>query len=143
MAMSATYALPTGAARAPEIASADCGIRPATVNEAGQPAVIPTLTGAASQPRGTELIPIAEDHESIREMARHTLLNLGYRVLSAAIGEEALRVDLEEPALAVSDVVMPKLGGQATSVRLLERFPGVLPAGIVKILRGLRGRVRE
>ena len=78
--------------------------------------------------RGTELILIAEDHESIREMARHTLLNLGYRVLSAADGEEALRLAQgERPALAVLDVVMPKMGGQAALARLLERFPG-LPA---------------
>ncbi|HYK38966.1 MAG TPA: ATP-binding protein, partial [Candidatus Eremiobacteraceae bacterium] len=80
------------------------------------------------QVRGTELILIAEDHESIREMARHTLLNLGYRVLSAADGEEALRLaERERPAVAVLDVVMPKMGGQAALGRLLERFPG-LPA---------------
>jgi DNA-binding NtrC family response regulator len=65
---------------------------------------------------GTELILIAEDHESIREMARHSLLRLGYSVLSAADGEEALRLAGEErPALAVLDVVMPKLGGAATA----------------------------
>jgi CheY-like chemotaxis protein len=33
-----------------------------------------------------------EPHKSIREMARQTLMNLGYRVLSAGDGEEALRL---------------------------------------------------
>jgi two-component system cell cycle sensor histidine kinase/response regulator CckA len=42
--------------------------------------------------RGTETVLIAEDHESVREMARQTLVGLLYRVLSAADGEEALRL---------------------------------------------------
>jgi len=76
--------------------------------------------------RGTETILIAEDHESIREMARQTLLSLGYKVLSAADGQEALELcGPEAPALAVLDVVMPKLGGPAAAVRLQERFAGL------------------
>lgn len=88
----------------------------------------PAPLANGQQFRGTELILIAEDHESIREVARQTLLNLGYRVLSAVDGEEALRLAQgERPALAVLDVVMPRMGGQAALARLLERFPG-LPA---------------
>jgi PAS domain S-box-containing protein len=96
----------------------------------GEAPVAQTPSQPANGPqfRGTELILIAEDHESIREMARHTLLNLGYRVLSAADGEEALRlVEGERPALAILDVVMPKMGGQAALAKLHGRFPG-LPA---------------
>jgi two-component system cell cycle sensor histidine kinase/response regulator CckA len=73
--------------------------------------------------RGTETILLAEDHESIREMARQTLVSLGYRVLSACDGEEALRLcGTEVPALAILDVIMPKLGGPAAAKKLLERF---------------------
>jgi two-component system, cell cycle sensor histidine kinase and response regulator CckA len=76
--------------------------------------------------RGSETILIAEDHESVREMARQTLLGLGYRVLSAGDGEEAMALCKNEtPALAVLDVVMPKLGGPATAARLAERFDGI------------------
>ena len=76
--------------------------------------------------RGTETILLAEDHESIREMARQTLVSLGYRVLSAADGEEALRLtEHERPALAILDVIMPKAGGSATAGRLSQRYPGV------------------
>jgi two-component system, cell cycle sensor histidine kinase and response regulator CckA len=77
--------------------------------------------------RGTETILLAEDHEAIREMARQTLVSLGYRVLSAGDGLEALRLcDNEEPALAILDVVMPKLGGPAAAEKLVERY-GQLP----------------
>jgi two-component system cell cycle sensor histidine kinase/response regulator CckA len=76
--------------------------------------------------RGSETILIAEDHESIREMARQTLLNLGYRVLSAWDGEEALRLcEKEAPALAILDIIMPKLGGAATASKLSARFAGL------------------
>jgi len=74
--------------------------------------------------RGTETILLADDHESIRDMARQTLMGLGYRVLSASDGEEALRLcEHETPALAILDVIMPKLGGPATAAKLAGRFP--------------------
>lgn len=75
------------------------------------------------EPRGTETLLIAEDHDSIREMARQTLVNLGYRVLSAVDGEEALRLcESERPAMAVLDLVMPKMGGLEAAAKLVERF---------------------
>jgi two-component system cell cycle sensor histidine kinase/response regulator CckA len=83
-------------------------------------------TPALGELRGTETILIAEDHESILEMARQTLLSLGYRVLSAGDGEEALRLCGEEtPAIAILDVIMPKLGGIATAQKLKENFIGL------------------
>src|SRR5262249_25152244 len=73
--------------------------------------------------RGSETIVLAEDHESIREMARQTLISLGYRVLAAANGEEALeQCKQEKPDLAVLDVIMPKMGGPAAAAKLYERF---------------------
>jgi PAS domain S-box-containing protein len=73
--------------------------------------------------RGTETVLLAEDHESVREMARQTLVGLGYRVLSASDGEEALaRCEHEQPALAILDVIMPKLGGPGAATRLSARF---------------------
>jgi CheY-like chemotaxis protein len=91
----------------------------------------PTAKGTEKAPapllseiRGTETILLAEDHESIREMARQTLISLGYRILAASDGQEALRLcEQERPALAILDVVMPKLGGPATAARLLKMHP--------------------
>jgi PAS domain S-box-containing protein len=75
---------------------------------------------------GSETILIAEDHESIREMARQALLKLGYRVLSACDGEEALKLCAQEtPALAILDVIMPKLGGPAVASKLKTLFAGL------------------
>ena len=81
---------------------------------------------SVAEMRGTETILLADDHESIREMARQALMGFGYRVLSACNGEDALRLcETETPAMAVLDVVMPKLGGAATAAKLAERFAGL------------------
>jgi len=77
--------------------------------------------------KGTETILLAEDHESIREMARQTLVSLGYRVLSACDGMEAVRLcENEKPELAILDVIMPKMGGPATAEKLIAAY-GQLP----------------
>jgi two-component system, cell cycle sensor histidine kinase and response regulator CckA len=74
--------------------------------------------------RGSETVLVADDHESIREMARQTLSSLGYRVLCATDGEEAIRLcEHNQPHIAVLDVVMPRLNGTAAAEKLLERFP--------------------
>jgi CheY-like chemotaxis protein len=73
--------------------------------------------------RGSETILLAEDHDGIREMARQALVGLGYRVLSACDGEQALLLcEKEEPALAILDVIMPKWSGSAAAEKLLERY---------------------
>ena len=98
------------------------------VLEGAMPEGSPPKVPAASvgELRGTETILIAEDHESIREMARQALVNLGYRVLSAADGEEALRLCAEDtPAIAILDLIMPKLGGVATAQKLTANFRGL------------------
>jgi len=88
----------------------------------GTPAKSPAASRAGM--RGTETILLADDHESIREMSRQTLAGLGYRVLAACDGEEALRLcEHDIPSLAILDVVMPKLGGLAASAALSERYP--------------------
>lgn len=79
-----------------------------------------TAVPSLGEMRGTETILLADDHEAIREMARHTLVGLGYRVLSACDGVEALRLcESEVPALAILDVIMPKMGGLVAAERLI------------------------
>jgi two-component system cell cycle sensor histidine kinase/response regulator CckA len=76
--------------------------------------------------RGSETVLFAEDHESIREMAYQALTALGYRVLLASDGDQALLMaENETPALAILDVVMPRRGGPATAERLRQKFPGL------------------
>ncbi|HTP69766.1 MAG TPA: response regulator [Dongiaceae bacterium] len=76
--------------------------------------------------QGSETILIAEDHHSIREMVRQSMASLGYTVLTATNGEEAIEAcENEAPALAILDVVMPKLGGMAAAAKLKERYPAL------------------
>jgi two-component system cell cycle sensor histidine kinase/response regulator CckA len=94
------------------------GVAPGAAAKSGVP--------SRAEMRGTETILLAEDHESVREMARQTLVSLGYRVLSAADGEEALRLsEHQRPALAILDVIMPKMGGSAAAAKLAQRYPEV------------------
>jgi two-component system, cell cycle sensor histidine kinase and response regulator CckA len=108
----------------------------------------PARTRAASvaEVRGTETLLLAEDHDSIRDMARQTLVNLGYRVLSAVDGEEALRLcESEMPAMAILDLVMPKMGGREAAAKLAERFEGLpvlFTSGYSQESRGLETKGR-
>ncbi len=83
----------------------------------------------AGHRRGTETILLAEDDEAVRGFAVQTLRSLGYAVLEAANGEEALRLEAQHQGslhLLVSDIVMPKLSGWEL-VRLVRRRRGNLP----------------
>ncbi|MCW9013327.1 MAG: response regulator [Gammaproteobacteria bacterium] len=58
---------------------------------------------------GTETLLVVDDEEDLLELARNTLESLGYRILTASNGQQALQL-LEKEAridLLFSDVVMP------------------------------------
>lgn len=78
-------------------------------------------------PRGTgETILLAEDDESLRQLVQITLEELGYRVLVASDGFEAIEVEEDHDgpiALLLSDVVMPNMGGIDLSRALKETRP--------------------
>jgi len=65
-------------------------------------------------PPGNETVLVVEDQEVLRRTAARALTKLGYQVLVAHDGEEALRVLAEQGDridLVLSDLVMPKLSG--------------------------------
>jgi two-component system, cell cycle sensor histidine kinase and response regulator CckA len=75
---------------------------------------------------GSETLLVAEDHEGLRQLAYETLIHLGYKVLLAANGEEALEqfeAHRDEIDLALLDVVLPKLSGPEVYTRISERKP--------------------
>jgi PAS domain S-box-containing protein len=77
---------------------------------------------------GTETILIAEDHEGIREMASATLESLGYHVLLAHDGEEAIGIfstHCDSIALVLLDVIMPRRSGPETYAAIAALKPGV------------------
>jgi len=64
--------------------------------------------------KGTETILLAEDHEGLRELAQEMLEALGYRVVLATNGTEAVelfKTNSDQIDLVILDVVMPGLSG--------------------------------
>jgi two-component system cell cycle sensor histidine kinase/response regulator CckA len=79
---------------------------------------------------GTETILVADDNEALRGMAQQTLERLGYHVMLARDGEEAVRLfeaNRDHIALLVLDVSMPKFSGPEAYVRIRE-IKGSVPA---------------
>jgi PAS domain S-box-containing protein len=77
---------------------------------------------------GTETILIAEDHEGVREVARATLESLGYRILIAHDGDEAVEMfsaHRDSIALVVLDVIMPRRSGPQVYEAIQAIKPGV------------------
>ncbi len=85
-----------------------------------------------------ELILLADDETDVRETTAEVLESLGYRVLQAKDGEEALvlfAAHQTDISLVILDVVMPKLGGMALAQALREiqaDIPVILMTGYDK-----------
>ena len=76
--------------------------------------------------RGQGTILLAEDEEPVRQTTRRLLESLGYRVLEAASGQEALAVARgSEVDLLVTDVMLPGMKGPEISRRLRSVRPGL------------------
>jgi PAS domain S-box-containing protein len=73
------------------------------------------------QSRGTETVLLVEDEPMVRELGVLALSSLGYRVIEASNGVEAInrleKVGTAEIELIVTDVVMPEMGGRELASR--------------------------
>ena len=75
-----------------------------------------------------ELVLVVDDEAFIRETARQTLEEAGYRVLTASGGQEGLAVladHLNEVAAVVTDLRMPEMSGAETIRMVRQRHPGL------------------
>ena len=100
--------------------------------------VLPIADGDARAPspstlgvraEGDETILLVEDEPKILDMASEALRDLGYEVLEAANGIDALSVldshEDETIDLILTDLVMPMLGGRETAHRFSQALPGI------------------
>ncbi|MFN3486114.1 MAG: ATP-binding protein, partial [Planctomycetota bacterium] len=93
----------------------------------GAPAGAPEAAGPVL-PRGTETVLVAEDEPSIRRLIRELLTTLGYTVLEASDGNEALQVSREYGQaihLLLTDSVMPFMSGRELAHRVAAERPGI------------------
>jgi len=78
--------------------------------------------------RGSETILLVEDEEMVRDFAYEVLGEMGYTVLEAGSGEEALRICEGHKGpihLLLTDVVMPKMSGRELAGSCIRRHPGI------------------
>jgi len=78
------------------------------------------------KPGGTETMLIVEDEHSIRELVVKVLQPLGYNLLTAADGKEALRISADfegDIPLLLTDVIMPGLNGREVAEAIEKDRP--------------------
>lgn len=79
-------------------------------------------------PKGRETVLLVDDEEMILSIGEKTLKRMGYRVMSARSGKEAVelyRKHKNKIDIVVLDMVMPEIGGGETYDRLKAINPGV------------------
>jgi CheY-like chemotaxis protein len=91
------------------------------------PDVVPEKRREEAVRGGTETILLAEDEGSLRALAERILTGLGYTVLIARDGEEAVEVlgRNGKVDLAVLDVVMPRMGGKEAYEEMRKGNPNL------------------
>ncbi|MBA4135837.1 MAG: hypothetical protein C0518_00810 [Opitutus sp.] len=94
--------------------------------------------GTLELPRGNgELVLVIDDEPGVRELVHTVLLRHGYQVVLARDGVEAMNLlrlrPAEKPPIVVTDLVMPRLGGEA----LLPLLRMQLPQAKIIVMSGL------
>jgi two-component system CheB/CheR fusion protein len=93
--------------------------------EAAQP-LARTPRATLGSLNGTETILLAEDDSGVRRLIAEILGGLGYTVLEAGDGPEALELARSKSVdLLLSDMVMPKMNGRELARQLRQEQPGV------------------
>jgi two-component system, cell cycle sensor histidine kinase and response regulator CckA len=98
---------------------------PATAHQA---AALDPAHGASSEWQGHGTVLLVDDEEGVLTTGKAMLQLLGFEVLTASEGGEAVdlyRVHREEIVCVLLDLTMPKMDGQATFRKLREENPGV------------------
>lgn len=105
-------------------------VNPGRIGGAGEDGQAGIETAATMPERwqGSETVLVVENEQPVRDLILDVLRLHGYTVLAAEDGEAALRVAAEHPGridIAVVDVVMPRMTGEAVARRLAAQRPGL------------------
>jgi diguanylate cyclase (GGDEF)-like protein len=96
------------------------------------------LVGPGEDPRGEErgLVLVADDDPDVLQLVVERMEAMGYEVIAARDGGEALRLAIERsPAIAILDVAMPSLDGLEVTRELRLREPAEPVAVILMTAR--------
>ncbi len=99
---------------------------PAIAAQAERPS-IPISTAASFDPQSGTIL-LAEDEEIVRRTACRALERLGYRVLAAQDGADAIAIfhqHRNEIGLVMSDMIMPKMGGRELYAAIRREDPRI------------------
>jgi two-component system, cell cycle sensor histidine kinase and response regulator CckA len=93
-------------------------------------AVAESETADSERPahQASETVLVVEDERPVRELIVRMLQQLGYSVLSAASGAEAIEIGNTfsgKIAMLLTDVVMPKMSGRQVADEILRSRPGL------------------
>jgi two-component system cell cycle sensor histidine kinase/response regulator CckA len=92
------------------------------------PVEMNTGEAPAGDLHGSETILLAEDNEQVRELAYDILRRMGYVLLVAQNGAEALSLLASHNGpvdLLLTDVVMPDMNGKELYTQVAEKRPGI------------------
>jgi PAS domain S-box-containing protein len=104
------------------------------------------LVAAATSLSGSETVLIVEDDQSVRVPLQRSLEQYGYSVLSAVDGEAALEVAATFAGpieVVITDIVMPRMGGEELVDRLLEARPSTRVLYVSGYVGSVLGLVTE
>ncbi|MEA3540867.1 MAG: histidine kinase famiy protein [Pseudomonadota bacterium] len=106
----------------------------ATEESQRPPRPAPRQGGGRAAAHGTETILLVEDSDDVRALAAEVLGALGYRIVLARSGEEALEMQAKETIdLLFTDIVMP---GGMSGLELVEQFASIAPGVPVLMTTG-------
>jgi PAS domain S-box-containing protein len=97
-----------------------------------------THTEFYSPTKETETILIVEDEERVRSLGKEILEQFGYRILTAADGQEALELyerEQDDISLVILDIIMPRMDGKQCLQQILRINPDarvLVSSGVVE-----------
>jgi PAS domain S-box-containing protein len=93
--------------------------------EVGQDGVAPSAPAGVI--RGTETILVVEDDTAVRQLTHGALTRLGYDVIEAESGRDAIRLAAERETihLLLTDVIMPEMSGREVCEQVAALHPGI------------------